>query len=99
MLVQKKKCEKKTDVLSRHTHICVPGVRMCVCARGAHVLLSDEHACAHMCLRVHICVFHVYTYVCSRVHLCVFHVYTFGTHVRSNWTRVCVPGEHMFVNR
>ena len=93
------------------THMCFQRVHICVvkcahtCVPTGHVLvfqentcvLSDERVCVcigllrvhtHVCSFVHICVFHVYTLVCSRVHA-----------VCSNWTRVCVSGEYMFVIR
>ena len=44
----------------------------------------------------------MHMHVCSRVRTCVSHVYTFvcvRKHVRFNWTRVCVPGEHVYVIR
>ena len=75
-------------------HICVfTCTHMCVLIRHVYVfqentcLLSDEHV--RVCLlRVHFFCIHVHT-LC--VHACA--------HVRSNWTRVCVPGGHMFVIR
>ena len=81
--------------------MCVAGVRVCVCVCSRNTcLLSDERVPVCVCARVPgailcVCV-HVYTYVCSSVHICVLHVYT---HVCSYQTRVCVPGEHMFVVR
>ena len=94
------------------THVCVP-IRHTVVFQENTCLLSDEHSCvsvfsarAEMCVftcAVHMCVLHVCTCVCVHVcafasatctHMCV-HVYTRVF----QWTRVCVPGEHMFVFR
>ena len=77
-------------------HICVfTCTHMCVLIRHVYVfqentcLLSDEH--------VRVCLLPVHFFcMCVHVHTLCVHA---CAHVRSNWTRVCVPGGHMFVIR
>ena len=72
------------------SHVCLPRVHIYLCSR-LHTCVLIRHVYVFQlstCLfsDEHSRVFHVYTYVCSRV-----------PHVCSNWTRVCVPGEHTVV--
>ena len=91
--------------------VCVPGARINVCVHvytfvcsrvHTSVFQLDTRLCSrrtHVCYQMNTCVCVCSTctflYVCSRHTLCV----RACTHVRSNWTRVCVPGGHMFVIR
>ena len=90
-------------------HMRVPRVHVCVftcahmCVPTGHVFVFQENTCMLSDEPVCVCagLLRVHMYVCSFVHICVFHVYTFVlhvyTHVCSNWPRVCVLGEYMFV--
>ena len=91
------------SVCSSVQYTCVGAlVHMCVCVHVcACVSPTCTHicvfTCAHMCgLIRHVYVFQVNTCLLSDEHscVCVFHVYTY---VCSNWTGVCVPGEHTVV--
>ena len=73
-----------THVRSNWTRVCLPKTRVCY-QTNARVCVC---VCVfRVCIYVCVCV-DVYAYACSTcTQLCV-HV---CTHVRSNWTRVCVP--------
>ena len=85
----------------RLTHMCVPGVHVCVCVLyKKHTLVFQLNTCMRVpgeciCVCVHRCTSARAAYTVSVVYLCVFHMYT---HTCVSELDMCVARGHTCVH-